>query len=354
MDLPKGFSFQGGAELARFDELNDWERAELYRQGEKLDPELWAKVYPKNYRPSYKAHLYPSPKCVSRTMMNIVHKVECGYHGESEMHELMWASRMVQSHVPVYWLDPALAQAIMQTKPPLELDWYNMHFPHDAMALILPNNLITHETEGNIEFVAFSRTRAGEYFPNLSRQGPALELASGNGAFTYLCRSMVGYITHWVLPYDEYPKINLTELDSIVHGYDALEFQSAWLNRVRTSPEDTRIAAIIANLIFGTLMLMLRKPELITRDSVIRSKIPPKKGEVRSEFWSPAVIGQNYRIRYERDKVDPGVKGTHASPMPHWVRGFWKDQRYGHELSLVKEIWIEPYWRGGDTAPTFD
>jgi hypothetical protein len=40
--------------------------------------------------------------------------------------------------------------------------------------------------------------------------------------------------------------------------------------------------------------------------------------------------------------------GMPASPRGHWVRGFWRDQACGPEYSQHKDIWIEPFWRGGE------
>lgn len=38
--------------------------------------------------------------------------------------------------------------------------------------------------------------------------------------------------------------------------------------------------------------------------------------------------------------------GTHASPVRHLVRGFFRQQHYGPKNSLTKTIWIMPFWRG--------
>jgi hypothetical protein len=324
-------------------------RERIYREGEQRDPELWAKIYPRIYEPTFRADLYGSPKSVARRIMNTVHKVEAGIADESEAHELFWAAKMVQCHLPIYWIAPDLAAAILNTKLPWELPWHDMEMPYDAMTFMLPRNTITHATEGSVQFVSYARCRKMEEFPSLvrDRRGKYLggKLASENGNFFFLVNTEQEYLTHWCLPYDDYPMINLQDLDNVVGGYENVEFKSGWL-QLDLATDDARVAALAAHLIFGLILLMLRKPELIMNSSLIR-RIPPKRGDPAKEFWRPGIIGANYKIR--RETVHLG--GTHASPVGHWVRGFWRDQHHGAGRLLVKEQWIEPYWRGGENEP---
>lgn len=56
-----------------------------------------------------------------------------------------------------------------------------------------------------------------------------------------------------------------------------------------------------------------------------------RRGSVRSELWSPNIIGRRYRPRSE--SVTPA--GTHASPRLHWRRGHATFQVIGKKEDLV-------------------
>jgi hypothetical protein len=80
----------------------------------------------------------------------------------------------------------------------------------------------------------------------------------------------------------------------------------------------------VLHFIFSTLILTTARPGLVTNAS-IASRAPAKKGREAKEFWNPAIIGANYKIRRE---AKPPQGGTHASPRFHWVQGFLREQPY--------------------------
>jgi len=89
---------------------------------------------------------------------------------------------------------------------------------------------------------------------------------------------------------------------------------------------------------------MLRRPDLVERGRILKAT-PARDGAPPREFWDPNVIGKNYRIR----RIDVPQGGTsHMSPRGHWVRRYYRDQPHGPQRSEHGEVWIEPYWRGGE------
>jgi hypothetical protein len=314
------------------------------RLSEKADPELWKRCYPKNYQP-YKTDIYSPPKAVARLMFNLTKKIESGYMGDCEKYEMMWACRMAQQRVPQYWVAPDLLQAILHTTPPLTLDWYNMAFPREAIAFLLPRGFLTHKDEGNIELISFSRHKIGEDIPSIASKGP-ITWTSANGSMIFIAKSAGGFVTHWNMPYDAFPAIDLRALDEMVERYDQHEHTSSWLQTLAMTKEDTRIGAVVAHLIFGLILFMQRKPEIITPATRLK-RLPAKKGETPIQLWSAPVLGMNYKIRR---MPGPSLGGTHASPREHWVKGYWREQHYGEKNSLVKEVLIDPFLRGGEAA----
>lgn len=52
--------------------------------------------------------------------------------------------------------------------------------------------------------------------------------------------------------------------------------------------------------------------------------------------------------REARDRLPPeAVRGSNGPLLsPHWVRGHWRNQRYGPRLSQTKEVWIKKHQKG--------
>ena len=108
------------------------------------------------------------------------------------------------------------------------------------------------------------------------------------------------------------------------------------------STDDKPFMARVAHLAFNTLQLMLARPNMVSMGSLVK-RVHDQKKSIQT-FWSPNTIGKDYRLK--RESLPLG--GTHASPRGHWVRGFWRYQACGSNYSQHKEIWIEPFWRGGE------
>jgi hypothetical protein len=312
------------------------------RFSEQMYPVLWKKCYPRTFEP-YLPNEYSSPKAVAHTMMTITQKIELHFLGQSEKTEMMWACQMARYGTPTYWVKRDLAEAVMRTTPPLTLDWYNMELPFPAMAFMLPHGFLTHKDEGTINWIAFGRFKQKDYIDTIATEGPR-QWASENGALLFFANSAARYMTHWNMPYTEFPLIDLANINAMVEKYDDNHHTSGWLAAPEMTKEDTYLGGKVAHLIFGLLLLMQRKPELVTNAFLIK-RVKGKKGEAPREFWSPSILGKDYTLK--RAAGLP-LGGTHASPRYHWVRGFWREHHFGPKRSQTKEQWIEPYERGFD------
>lgn len=318
-------------------EYSPEQRRAIWADVERMDPELWHRCYPRIYEP-YKPNEYASPKEPSQQIYGVAKKIEMGFVGESEKYEMMWACKQVQYRVPLHWVGRDLVEAVMHTTPPMEYDWYHEPLPLPAMTFMLPNGALTHPLEGNTTFVSFSRNRMNEDVPTCANGGPRT-WASRNGAMTLVCRTEP-YLHHWNIPYDAIKKVNLAELNAMSLKFDEHPHSSGWLTTPQMTPEDTHFGAKVAHLIFGLLLIIDAKPELVEKGELLRKVM--KKGERPREFWSAHVIGRNYRLRREYQG------GTHASPRGHWVDGYYRQQPYGPNNTLRKRKHIDPFWRGGD------
>jgi hypothetical protein len=327
-----------------FSDFTPNQQREVWQYVEATHKDLWRKCYPRVYR-EYKSNDYYSPKSCARQMVGVAIKVEQGWVGESERYEIVWASNLAKYNVPTQWVTRDMVEAIMQTVPPVELDWYNMRLPFPAMTFMVPRGSLVHPLEGDATFVSFSRMHLEDRVNNIARSYPK-EWQSADGALTFFAHTdKGGHLIHWNMPYHNFPTVNLAKLDEMVMRYEDHPHSSGWLYSPTMTHDDTLFGAKVAHFIFGALLLMDRKPELISRGSFLKNV---GSGKDRVQLWSPSILGEHYRIKREGAKL--GVGSSHASPRMHWVRGFWREQRHGPKLSLTRDQWIEPYMRGGEEA----
>ena len=311
----------------------------IWEETEKRYPLLWRRCYPRIYN-DYKPGDYYTPKSVARTIFGIAMKLEMGAVGESEKIECMWASFMARRKNPTYWVTRDMIEAVMKTTPPLQVDWYNMPMPHSAMAFMLPKGALGHAIDGDFEFVSFMRARREDWVDSVADSGPK-KLASENGSFVLFVKNR-RYLIHFNMPHQQFPVVDLRQIEEALTRYEHHRHSTGWwLSTAEMNKDDTAAGIKAAHLVFGLLLLMTRKPELVSGGELTRS-IPGKKGALPREFWNPSVIGRDYRIK--RMPVELG--GTHASPRYHWVKGYWRGQAYGPKNASVREIWVEPYERG--------
>jgi hypothetical protein len=311
---------------------------------EDIDPVLWHRCYPRSYE-NIPGNFF-SPKSIAWHMSGVTFKVRKGYYGSSEQAELGCMSKLAQYKVPIYWVCKDIAEAVQQTIPPVKFDLVNSKLPFEAAAFMLPKDFLIHgdSAEGQAAFVCYARLKENDPFDDLSV--PGQKIVPDKGSFIILVGTEPGNcLIHWNFPFDYMPTIDLEKLDTALATYDANKHFSAVPGQQLTmSDADNKFVGEACHLAFGLLVLMLRRPELVERSSFIK-RIHTNHGSLPKEFWSPNVIGRHYRIR--RIYIPQG--GTHASPRGHWVRGFYRNQACGHLRSEHREVWVEPFWRGGSS-----
>lgn len=308
-------------------------------------PEMWRKCYPRIYEESANGQ-YDSVKTAAMTMIGAVMKVEMGFFDDNETMELAWASRLAQYRVPTYWITRDMAEAIKKTTPPQQIDLAEMKLPFEAALFMVPRGALVHDdpAEGAATFVSYYRVHGKEAFPALAG---LLEFTTTNTVMAFFAHTREAeHLLHWTLPVRE--KFNLAALDSVVQMYDGVESHHAafpeFFDDLSMNHADNVFMGRVAHFILGTVILMTSRPDLITVGAL--QKRVRKPHHEPKEFWSPNIIGEHYKIR----KLSMPQGGTHASPRGHWVRGFYREQPYGPQHSLRKEIWVEPFWRGGEVS----
>lgn len=116
---------------------------------------------------------------------------------------------------------------------------------------------------------------------------------------------------------------------------------------------DTRMLRMLVRLVLG-VAATLSVPDT-QRDLRAAERKAAAKNERRASRGEPTswtyVLGRDVKVDV-RSAVSDYVANGGASPsVQSLVRGHWKRQPHGPELSQRKWIHIEPYWRGPEDAP---
>ena len=318
-------------------------RDNLWHQLDELShdrPELWAKCYPKIYEGNDGGEHY-SAKLVGYFLLTVAIKIERPevhmYQHFAETVEAIWASRLAGYRVPIFWLSREITEALMLTTLPVTLNLTTMKLPFEAAVFMLPKGSLTYQSEAtDVVCASYSRAATREEIPSINPI--AVKAISGRGDFSVFAGMLNGLLLNWSHPWEQ--PLDIAQLDATIRDTPNESLQTEFQTAVTPNGKD--FMARVAHLVFNTLHLMLARPQLVSMGSLVK-QVQNKRHSTKA-FWTPNTIGTNYRLRRERQPLG----GTHVSPRGHWVRGFWRDQACGPNYSEHKEIWIEPFWRGGE------
>jgi hypothetical protein len=259
------------------------------------------------------------------------------YQQFNETVEAIWASRLVGYRVPIFWLSREITEALKFTILPVKLDLTKMKLPFEAAVFMLPKGSLTYQSETtDVVFLSYARAGLREEIPSINPN--AVKTITGRGDFSVFAGMLNGLLLNWSHPWEQ--PLDIARLDATIQDLPIEPPQTKFESDLPAHSKD--FLARVAHLVFNTLQLMIARPELVSMGSLIK-QVHNKRQSVKA-FWSPNTIGADYRLRREQRPLG----GTHASPRGHWVRGFWRDQACGPNYSEHKEIWIEPFWRGGE------
>lgn len=321
----------------------------LMRAIETQWPDLWAKCYPRVYEDDRLGGYY-SPRLLSGHLAaNVIgralalHSPETG-SVQSSAYDYLWACHLAKFGVPLFFLSRPLAEAIEQTKPPVAIEWHDMHLPYESAAFMMPKGVLTHPAEGDCMYVSYARFKEKELHDGSLVSKDKYGVLNGGLLVHAGVANMRQFHYHWpYTPHHADPEqlsfkvIHLGDLEGAMSkgGDDTSNF----FFPEGMTDEDHLFVRKVAHYVFSTIMLMLARPELVERGAL--QKRVQKPGKPAREFWTPNVIGGRYRIARERAAA-AGMGGSHASPRAHWRRGHWRQQAYGEARSLRRDQWIEP------------
>ena len=307
-------------------------------------PDLMKYFYPRCYE-----HLgnYHSPKVVAAFLMDQV--VSCaalprGFDEAPTATRLLLPSffYLMQRKMPYMFLAPDLLEAVKLTDYEGDIDWAQLKLPYEHGIFILPRGALRHPKDGDVSMILYSRCMPGTYPPPVVNKGiPAFVIEEAHFCCVALCPEN-GVWYDFNVTATKRPIIRLNNLfyTETMDGSPAPVLPTYTVLDANLTEEDSGFVEKLGVITFGTLLLMQARPQLLTKEKLLRKVREKKTGDTK-EWWEPNIIGKHYRLRSHASS-----NGHHASPREHWKRGHHKMQAYGPQSSLRKEIWIEPYCVG--------
>lgn len=258
--------------------------------------------------------------------------------------------RLMQFKFPTYFVSRDFAEAAAKSTPPPDLPLSEIKWPMQAMLFAFPTGFIKSHVGVDIPFLAMARLPVGSYptdviqdLPELDRPWSALPVVyNTKDRYVIMFQLMTS-----TLPIEYTGCYNLQETVEALStrvleaGIDDRTYEIPGLRNDEEVPKtgselEKKINAWMNGFSASLIMAMTARPDLVEFGQCVRpSRF--KHGRVKPELWSPNIIGRTYKIL----RTHP-AEGVHASPRMHWRRGHFRHQRYGHSLSQVRVIWIEP------------
>ena len=273
-------------------------------------PEVIKRNYPRKY-PGVSGYGHPKKMALffARVAMQLKFddvKLKKKHMFFSELGDLL-----SEHGTPTYWVDSKLWDALEKTQPPKDLLINELKWPHPAMLFILPENCLVYE--GNTKYSSLLVCRDAEN-SLLAVTGEALK---------------PGILTV------QHEDKKTRDLQERIHEEEYVEV---------TNKEETVVLKVdflqhIGRMAINLLMLMSARPGMVEHyeagEGQVRKLSEPRAK--KSDWASPNWIGKNYKV-----SGSEYLGGSHSSPRMHWRRGHWRHQPHGPQLTLRKDIWLEP------------
>lgn len=113
--------------------------------------------------------------------------------------------------------------------------------------------------------------------------------------------------------------------------------------------EELRLHAAAARLVVGVCLMANEAKAVGKNHQRSSSDRPPRQGEptIRTyQLSKPVSVDCRQSVR---DYI--AGKTSRTTKVQWMVRGHWRNQAYGPQMSLRKALWIEPHWQGKADAP---
>lgn len=225
--------------------------------------------------------------------------------------------------------DDAAIKAIVATAVTPEVHSH-IKLPWDVVAIEIPNDLLA------------GRTADGEAYRVTTLFVSKLQQPTPEAELVYFALTD----THVILA----GGVTRRGLAGDVLGLDALDGQPFVMS---LSTQERRVTHLLQRLIANVCLAMSDPANLKPLGK--GKPHPPAKRKTGQPPLLTFQLGAPVEVDC-RQAVRDYIEGRETKPgkslaLQMLIRGHWKRQHHGAGNSSVKVIWVQPYWRGPDTAP---
>ncbi|MEM0978652.1 MAG: hypothetical protein AAGH78_00120 [Cyanobacteria bacterium P01_H01_bin.58] len=240
-------------------------------------------------------------------------------------------ARFCSLQAPVYWLRPALAEALWNSDLPAQLPALEQVLP--VGVLMLPDVPWSRDPEGfRPRYVLVQHLMANEHIGRVP---------VGDG--TVSLNAATKDLLMWAMPLPTggaYAKNSALLGDWIDTDTDSTE----WLESTNVMTEqEHEWSNRITRLVYQSLLLLQLKPDWIDIPTTTTATTTTGKRKLtkKERMLNPRWIGaENFRVKTAT--TNPASSGDHASPTAHWRRGHWRRTPVGEGGKDRKLSWIQP------------
>jgi hypothetical protein len=242
--------------------------------------------------------------------------------------------------VPTYFIRDEFAQAVANTKLPMDFRLSELKWPLDAMLFVLSDSFVYDYFRFYTPFISICRCTAGIH-PTREELSWALRHGWEVKRWMPITNQVEFMLTHFplYLPEDvpqDFPgswplDIDLSTMQN-ADFCDATAYERSLrpeldlrpVGKTPTPDEETELRKKISMFAVKLLLAFAVRPHLVKPGSLQRKAIM-KKGSLRDELWNPNLVGWEYTARHS----EVSLGGTHASPRWHWRVGHFTNQFIG-------------------------
>lgn len=317
---------------------------DLIKRVETETPALWSAVYPRVYE---NVGNWNSPKVAACALANAIFAAAAVGTSHGSVRNQLVAACAVDAHdVPTYFVTTELLRAAEATTLPEEFTWTDdLKMPHPGLVFIFEKGAVKHPTCGEIGFVAVARISPGKLRHKFLHDA---NLDCPVSAFVTLTAAHEDpYFSHFDLSLSSDTNVRASAIANAPSfpGEPTEDFI------VELTADDKKFNGWLATLAIKLVAVMNARPEAVSAGARLRTVKPKRPGDKPREFWSPNIIGRDYKAQRENHAAGElaGVKKR-----MHWRRGHFARQPFGEGRLQRKTIWREPVLVGEPVlgAPT--
>lgn len=303
-------------------------------------PHIWASCYPRRIIPPQG---YANPKTYATSLAS------CG---------LMWdrpelgmlphtvcaltALRQAQMGVPTYFVRSEFAQAVANTKLPLDFKLSELKWPLNAMLFVLPDSFVRTYFKFDIPFLSICRADKGMY-PSVTDYTWAMkhgwEINKFNPILNEVDRMLIHFPCYFSkdLPCDYSGSWPLTLDLSVIKGADFIDatvyerslvpFKVPETEGAPTPEQEKELQEKVTVFAIKLMLAFTARPHVIKTGSLQR-KASTKKGKVRDELWNPNTVGWDY-VYQRRNENGTGTPTGRTVLRTQWTPGHFTHQFVG-------------------------